>query len=495
MAENDRVRTIGCKSMCLLAAFLAILAAGCSDASFSGNPDAAAGPVGALAHDGRWLVDETGRVVLLHGVNFVQKFPPIPPAAAGFDADDAAFLREQGFNVVRLGAVFGALMPSPGQLDEDYVKSFMDTVRVLAAERIYVQVDFHQDGYGPLVHGNGFPEWATLIDGLPNPPDPFPTYYVTNPALQRAFDNFWDNRPGPDGSPLQESYAAAVRAVADAVASEPYVLGYDLMNEPWPGAAWQPCVTACPALEQSRMVPFQEKASDAALAVAPGRLVFVEPFVLFNFGQATTTLPGTRPGAALSFHSYALDVAGEDGVVLRALEAAERDRAPLVATEFGATLDATVLQRLANGFDANLIPWLEWDYIGTVIADPTRTAGADNLRSREAFDALVRPYLTAVAGVPTAMTFDRASATFETAFVPPSPLPDGRAARTTVIEVPARVYPDGYRARVRGAWVDSPPCASRLILRTKPRATAVTVQVTPRAAGSARACRRAAVSS
>ena len=63
---------------------------------------------------------------------------------------------------------------------------------------------------------------------------------MTNPALQRAFDNFWAEPPGPDGVPLQEHYATALRAVAAAVADEPLVLGYDLMNEPWPGAATRP---------------------------------------------------------------------------------------------------------------------------------------------------------------------------------------------------------------------------------------------------------------
>src|SRR5262249_40039178 len=157
-------------------------------------------------------------------------------------------------NVVRLGVVFGAVMPAPGELDDSYVQSIAETARVLASEGVYVLLDFHQDGYGPAVHGNGFPEWATLTDALPNPPDPFPTYYVTNPALQRAFDNFWENRPGPDGVPLQTNYAAAVRAVAAAVASEPLVLGYDSMNEPWSGAVYAPCFTGCPDIESARLV-------------------------------------------------------------------------------------------------------------------------------------------------------------------------------------------------------------------------------------------------
>jgi endoglycosylceramidase len=54
--------------------------------------------------------------------------------------------------------------------------------------------------------------------------------------MQRAFDNFWANAEGPDGVPLQTHYATSMSTVAALVADQPYVLGYDTMNEPWPGA-------------------------------------------------------------------------------------------------------------------------------------------------------------------------------------------------------------------------------------------------------------------
>src|SRR3954465_15545533 len=95
------------------------------------------GPRAELDHSGRWLTDEWGRVVNLHGVNFVKKFPPATPAApgfgegdggaprapGGFGEDDARFLHDQGFNVVRLGVVFGSVMPRPGVTDRAYVNS------------------------------------------------------------------------------------------------------------------------------------------------------------------------------------------------------------------------------------------------------------------------------------------------------------------------------------------------------------------------------------
>jgi endoglycosylceramidase len=303
------------------------------DTDTSPNTNAAAvGPVGALAHDRRWLTDATGRVVVLHGVNFVQKFPAIPPGEAGFDAATAAVLRAHGFNVVRLGALFSAIMPLPGRIDWHYVTSLAETIRVLGKNGIYVLVDFHQDGYGSLMGGDGFPEWATLTDGLPNPPVPFPIWYLFNSALQRAFDNFWDNRRGPDTFPLQEHYAMAVHAVAEAVAAEPHVLGYDLMNEPWPGAIYQSCFTGCPEVEQKRLVPFGERMVAAIRSVDAKHVIFSEPFVLFSYGFTDTSLSGIgAPESGLSFHVYAPNPHLNEEVMNRAVAAAERGDA-IVAT-------------------------------------------------------------------------------------------------------------------------------------------------------------------
>ena len=99
-------------------------------------------------------------------------------------------------------------------------------------------------------------------------------------------------------------------------ADNPLVLGTELMNEPFPGAKWQPCAlnaAGCPDLEAQLLGPFYQKGTAAARRIAPRQLVFVEPFVLFNFGQAATSLPGQTAGVALSVHSYATSESGELG--------------------------------------------------------------------------------------------------------------------------------------------------------------------------------------
>lgn len=464
-----------------------VLVAGCRPAPRFDPP---AGPIGRLHHEGRWLVDASGRVVQLHGTNFVQKFPPVAPAAVGFDTDDARFLREQGFNVVRLGVVFGAVMPEPGVIDQAYVDSYAQTVRDLARERIYTLVDWHQDGFGPLVHGNGFPEWATLTDGLPNPPDPFPTYYATNPALQRAFDNFWANTPGPDGVPLQEHYATAVREVAAAVADEPYVLGYDTMNEPWPGAEWLPCLTGCPELEAERLAPFNARMTAAIRAVDSDGIVFAEPFVLFNFGQADTTVGGAgAPANGLSFHVYATTPDEDEAVMDRAIASSEGTGAGLLATEWGATTDPATIDRLTGDFDTRLLPWIFWTYEHIIVRTDLPPT-ADNVRG-PVLDALARPYAMTTNGTPTSYSFDRT--TGELSYRWSTTRPGLRASSSgdvaeagaghggglpSAIVMPPRAYPDGYTATVTGGTVVSKRCASVLLVRNAPGAASVQVQVT-----------------
>jgi endoglycosylceramidase len=375
-------------------------------------------------------------------------------------------------------------MPEPGRIDQAYVDSVAATTRLLARHGIYVQLDFHQDGYGPYTYGNGFPEWATLTDGLPNPQDPFPTYYVTNKAMQRAFDNFWENAPGPDGVPLQEHYAAAVRAVAAAVADEPLVLGYDLMNEPWPGSVYESCLTGCPDIEQARLVPFGERMTAAIREVDGAHFVFSEPWVLFNFGQTRTSLSGIgAPASGLSFHVYALQPALDEAVVDNAIASDTGDA--LLITEFGATRDLATIARLTGAFDDRLVPWLFWTWDEEMIRDVAQPPTPDNVHG-EVVAALARPYASATNGTPASFAYDPASGVLDYAWS--TTRPDGSAAPSelpTTIVLPVAAYGGGWTAEVSGGRVQSEPCARVLAIVAERDAAQVSVRVAP-SAGCAR---------
>ena len=150
---------------------------------------------------GRWLLDPQGRVLVLHGLNMVYKRAPYAPDAEGFGRDDARFLARNGFTTVRLGLIWKAVEPSPGEYDDAYLARIRRTAQLLAREGIWTLLDFHQDLFNERFQGEGAPDWAVQDDGLPAEPQAgFPANYFGMPALNRAFDHFWADDPGPAGS-------------------------------------------------------------------------------------------------------------------------------------------------------------------------------------------------------------------------------------------------------------------------------------------------------
>lgn len=184
--------------------------------------------------DGRF-VDPQGRHVLLHGINLVNK-----DQSAGYLGDEGpdefALLRSWGLNCIRLGVIWDGLEPEPGVYDEAYLEGIDRQVAWASEQGLYVILDMHQDLYSVL-YADGAPEWATLTAGKPHVADGavWSDAYFTSPAVQTALDSFWANALAPDGIGLQEHYARAWARVAWRYAAEPAVVGYDLMNEPFPG--------------------------------------------------------------------------------------------------------------------------------------------------------------------------------------------------------------------------------------------------------------------
>jgi endoglycosylceramidase len=482
MHSRRVVALLSCGALALAA--LAGVSTGASAArsapSVAASTTPISGPVGPLTHVGRWLVDQTGRVVTLHGANEVAKEAPYYPASIGFDDDDAAFLAARGFGAVRLGVVWSGLEPTPGHISQSYITHIVDTVHVLAAHHIFVLLDFHQDGWGPVTHGNGAPAWATITDGLPNPNVPFPLYYIGNPALQRAFENFWKNRPASDGVGLQDHYVAAARAVAAAVANEPYLLGYDPMNEPWPGANWQPCTTGCPAQEAASLTPFYRRFTTAIRSVDPRHLVMPEPFVLFNFGEETTSLPAIgAPGNGLSYHVYATTPQDNFGVMQHAVAAAQRNGDALLASEWGAITDPVAIRQTADQFDLKQLSWLFWSYNDEMVLDSTKPPTGANVDALVMF-ALARPYPLLTDGVPRSFTYHQSTHVFDDTFS--TRRLDGRVDTTgvSVISIPPGAYPHGYTVVVHGARVVSSSPATEVELQNLPGAANVSITLTPK---------------
>ena len=431
----------------------------------------------------------------------VSKRPPYLPSAVGFGADDAAFLARNGFNVVRLGVIYGAVEPSPGSFDPVYLARIARTVRQLGARGIHTLLDFHQDQYNERFHGEGFPAWAVQDDGLPNLPDlGFPANYVGMPALQHAFDHLWADSAGPGGVGLQERYAAAWGAVARRFAGDGHVLGYDLFNEPWPGTDWTPCVApaGCAAFD-AKLGTLQRKAIAAIRGADRRHLVWYEPNVLFNQGVAQTRLPDFGDArAGMSFHEYCLAgttaaacAKGEQGALANALARSGHTGDAVLLSEFGSTTDTSVLTRVEDEADAQLMPWIEWAYCGcddptgsvppsaeALVLDPHKPPRGANVQ-RSTLRALERPYPQAVAGTPKSFSFNARNGVFKLSY---STRRAGsrhgfKPGSCTAVFVPALQYPHGYRVRVHGAKALSGPAG--LLELWGGRAKTVTLTVAP----------------
>jgi endoglycosylceramidase len=480
---------------------------------------AQAAPTAPLGHSGRWITDARGRVVILHGVNMVYKRPPYYPAAAGFGDDDATFLQRNGFNAVRLGVIYAGVEPSPGAYDDGYLNQIAATEADLARHGVFSQLDFHQDMYNERFQGEGWPDWAVQDDGIPNVPQAgFPNNYFLNLALLRAFDNFWANSPGPGGIGLQDRYAAAWRHVAARFASARHTLGFDLLNEPWPGTPWATCLmtAGCPAFDTGMMAPFYQRVIAQIRSVERQKLIWYEPNVLFNFG-ADTDIPalGDR-SAGFSFHLYCtpgLAVAPynlqgcdaqNDHVLANADKRSQATGDALMLSEFGATDDIGSIHSNVQQADRHMVSWEYWHYCecsdptttGTgaqaVVIDPTQPPRGANVKQPK-LDVLAEPYPQVVAGTPTSYAFDQATRRFQLAYKTRGPTGKTFArrarrrthakSRQTQIFVGHGHYPSGYSVSVTGGGIASKPNARLLRVIACPRRRNVAVTVSPASPG------------
>src|SRR3954470_11465357 len=105
-------------------------------------------PTPRLQREGRFLVDQYGRVVIVHGLNLVWKRAPYAPpdTAAGFTSKDAAWLARYGFNRARLGMLWAGVTPKqPGVADPAYFRRVDRMTKLLADQKIWMLFDGHQD--------------------------------------------------------------------------------------------------------------------------------------------------------------------------------------------------------------------------------------------------------------------------------------------------------------------------------------------------------------
>lgn len=435
------------------------------------SPEAQPAAAPQLRRKGRWLVDRAGRVVIVHGFNLVWKLDPyVPPATKdGFTVRDAKWLRRYGFNGVRLGTLWAGLTPdAPGMADPNYRRKWQRVMDLLADRGIWMQLDMHQDQWHETYGGEGVPDWAvhrpTVLDVLPPLNLPFPIGYWT-PENSMVFDEFWADKHNGIGD-----WASAWQVAARWWKNQPYLMGYDLMNEPWMGLEWPSCISAgCESSYRDELQPAYERVTKAIREVDANNIVWWEPQQL-SAGQLIPMFLEPLKGESqlgLSWHNYCQDVFLESqglpfGDVencwkfsrdrqTTVLDQAERIRAASMMSEWGATDNLRAIEIDAAVADEHLMGWSHWSYKRW--QDPTTADDAQGMFTddtdfssvkKDKLKVLVRTYARAVAGTPTKMSFDAQSGDFVFTY-----RPDRSIRKPTEIFVSPLHYPKGYRIQVK----------------------------------------------
>eukprot|EP00003_Mantamonas_plastica_P024694 TRINITY_DN4650_c0_g1_i1.p1 TRINITY_DN4650_c0_g1~~TRINITY_DN4650_c0_g1_i1.p1 ORF type:complete len:512 (-),score=166.55 TRINITY_DN4650_c0_g1_i1:62-1426(-) len=247
---------------------------------------------------------------------------------------DLANLEDWGFNIVRLGLMWPGVQLSPTEFNMTYLQTMRELVDNMAKHNIYVLLDCHQDLFSPFFCGEGAPDWAVHV---PNntatfpfpavfkdiPRDPktgypevkvclelvktFAKYYFAE-ATGEAFASLYSNVDG-----VQTHFAAYWEKVASVFADAPNVIGYEIINEPWPGNVIKDPSLLLPGgkPEKELLQPMYEKVHEAIRKVDNEKIIFYEPTV-DNIGHVGFTQgpggPAYNDRQALSYHIYCGDV-------------------------------------------------------------------------------------------------------------------------------------------------------------------------------------------
>jgi Cellulase (glycosyl hydrolase family 5) len=215
--------------------------------------------------------------------------PPADQSTAPGSDDDFAEIRSLGMNVVRLVIDWSELEPTPGHYSSEFLDRVAQVVGWARAQGISVILDMHEDQYSRFVLPttknlpsgctpsggyDGAPRWAVFTDGEPSC-EQFGESDL-NPAVAAAFDNFWHNRRVPGalgespGPGLQDEYIGALAALARRFSTNPAVIGYELMNEPLPGAHSTLPLTNVVTFSDQYLYPFYRHAIEALTGVRDG---------------------------------------------------------------------------------------------------------------------------------------------------------------------------------------------------------------------------------
>jgi len=495
------------------------------------------------APGGPFMTDRFGRTVILQGVNAVYKIFPytltvVPGQPNSLDALDAARISEDGFNVVRVGIIWAGIEPGSGgpnqpkvctpgpyqdpgmwnqTVADDYISQVEKVVNELGQHHVYALIDMHQDIWSSVFSGEGAPPWAVCTNG--NPVVIYPGRWsanYANPAVDASFQNFFNN--AVQGG-LQNEYQRSWKAVATRFRHNPWVIGYDPINEPLglqqrDGPSHRDYSVGLSCLYGGSDGETQEIGSSKTLVCPPTvpkvglvelllsadetHLVFPEIDNATENGRTlfvTTAKDLTR--VVYNFHDYCPQRSGVTGnpVNLQSCSDSEllqlikqEQLRPLYAThsqpngpaimmtEFGATDNVALAALLIMDASTVGLSWAWWSW--RYYQDPTGSSAEAVINDQNQYSPVIVPltqtHAIAVAGSLLSAQFGQLTGNFTLVYAANTSI-----KAPTVIYVSPTSYPVGYCVYVKGGTITSPPGAPYLTVDNVTNAATVVVRLEP----------------
>ncbi len=461
----------------------------------------------ALTNQNGVFKDEANRTFILHGLNEMNKQPPYTPDVIGFDQQSMQFFKEYGFNVVRLGIFWNAIEPFPGFYDKYYLLKIKQTIQQLNENGIYTLIDFHQDGYSKKYQeGLGAPVWAALSPSEKGRNAEFPINLFggiagISLATDHDIDAFWQNKVGPKGQLLQQSYSNMVKMVSQYFLLTPGIIGYEIMNEPFPGSTWPVCYNrtisfrvGCPQFDTDVLSPFYATITNSIRSIDKKRIIFYEPNVFFDEGAPSFVLAPKDNNMGFSFHNY-YNENPKQAFENASQHVAITGSVPLM-TEFGAALTTTdQFSQIVELADQYNMSWMEWAYTNNpgykiavvphVPADPKEQGIVYDakfpLKNKnvkwDRLYILSRVYPEIVAGKIYNYQYISSSKRFTLKFATKDSMRKMISTNPySKIIIPPYIYPHGYTVQVEGAKIIS-TIYNNLILKNDDTADTVDVLI------------------
>lgn len=307
----------------------------------------------------------------------------------------------------------------------------------------------------------------------------FAEYYFAD-KVGNAFQHLYDNSNG-----IQDAFAAYWAKLSSVFNSTHYVLGYELINEPWAGDVYtQPELLIPGQADKKNLAPMYQNLNAAIREHDQQHMVFFEKAVVDIAGlSGLQTGPGGveyNDRQVFSYHVYCAptDREGTPSNIFECDCKIESHMPPhllvvddyffdlamfdvakfgcgSMMTEFGAVPNTTVsleaIQFLTDEADKRLQSWTYWQF---KYYDDITTAGQGeslyNLQGQLEVDklkALSRTYAQAIAGVPSVMKFNVEDGAFSLVF----DINTSITQPTIIYLNEALYYPNGFMVKATPA--------------------------------------------